>query len=137
VRAVRTEEGQETGDAVEQLPALRELTNRVLRRIDDAKTSRPQLAQGLDRLREKVDAEHNRLSQMETGEIPANHEGSKNVQGLRNNVESVEAELDAALRDPHAVDLSREFKLNGRKIEIDRITDRGDRCHRKDPSSGL
>jgi hypothetical protein len=46
---------------------------------------------------------------------------------FRNNVESVEAELEAALRDPHAVDLSRDFKLEGRNIEIDRISDNGDR----------
>jgi hypothetical protein len=116
-----------TGDAIDQLPGLRELTNRVLRRIEDAKTARPELNHGLDRLRKKVDREADTLTRIERGQLPANKEGPKNVRGLRNNIESVEAELDAALKDPHAVDLSREFKLDGRKIEVDRITDGGDR----------
>jgi hypothetical protein len=116
-----------TGDAIDQLPGLRELANRVLRRIEDAKASRPELTQGLDRLRKKVHAEADILSRMESGQLAANNDGTNNVRGMRNNIESVEAELAAALRDPHAVDLSRQFKLNGRKIEIDRITDGGDR----------
>jgi hypothetical protein len=116
-----------TGDAVEQLAALRELTNRVFRRIEDAKTARPELTHGLDRLRKKVDAEDKILTRMERGQLAANNDGTNNVRGVRNNIESVEAELDTALKDRHAVDLSREFEIDGRKIEIDRITDGGDR----------
>jgi hypothetical protein len=116
-----------TGDAVEQLPALRELTNRVFRRLDDAKSARPEFRQGLDRLRRKVDREADTLTLMERGRLAANNDGPNNVRGMRNNIESAEAELDAALKDPHTVDLSRKFKLDGRKIEIDRITSDGDR----------
>jgi hypothetical protein len=106
---------------------LRELANRVIRRIEDARASRPELTRGFDRLRERVDAEVDILARMELGQLPANNEGRYNVPGLHNNVESVEAEIEAALRDPHAVDLSRYFKLEDTKIEIDRITDSGDR----------
>jgi hypothetical protein len=116
-----------TGDAIDQLPGLRELANRVLRRIEDAKSARPELTQGLDRLRKKVDYEVDSLSRMEHGQRPANNEGPYNVQGLRNNIESFEAELDAALRDQYTMDLSRKFKLGENEIEIDRITNGGDR----------
>jgi hypothetical protein len=64
---------------------------------------------------------------MERGQLETNKKGPYNIRGLRNNIESTEAEFDAALRDPHAVDLSRDFKLEGRKIEIDRVTNGGDR----------
>jgi hypothetical protein len=72
---------------------LRELTNRVLRRIEDAKTARPELTQGLDRLRRKVNFEVDNLALMERGQLPANHAGPNNVRGMRNNIESLEAEL--------------------------------------------
>jgi hypothetical protein len=64
---------------------------------------------------------------MERGQLAANNDGRNNVRGMRNNIESAEAELDAALKDPHTVDLSRKFKLDGRKVEIDRITSGGER----------
>jgi hypothetical protein len=116
-----------TGNAVEQLPALRELTDRVLRRIEDAKSARPELRQGLARLRRKVKAEADILSQMERGQLATNNGGPNNVRGMRNNIESAEAELEAALKDPHAVDLSRKFNLGNNEIEIDRVTNGGDR----------
>jgi hypothetical protein len=116
-----------TGNAVEQLPALRELTNRVLQRIEDAKSARPELTQGLERLRRKLNFEADVLTRMERGQLETNKEGSYNIRGLRNNIESTEAELKAALDDLHAIDLSRKFKLGEDEIEIDRITNGGDR----------
>jgi hypothetical protein len=48
------------------------------------------------------------------------------VRGLKNNVDGIRAELRGAQNDPNATEIGPKFDLNGKKIEMDRVTNNGE-----------
>ena len=115
------------GDAVQELPGIRSTLDQTRAELQALKASRPNL-KGVDRLLKSLSSEERILTRMETGDLAADMDasGRANVRGLKNNVDGIRAELLDAQSDPNATELAPEFDLNGKKIEIDRITNNGE-----------
>ena len=116
-----------SGDAAQELPAIRDTVNQTRAELEALKSERPNL-KGVDRLLARLSQEEGILGRMESGEIPADMDaaGRPNVRGLKNNIESIRAELRGAQSDPNATEIGPKFDLNGKKIEIDRVTNNGE-----------
>jgi len=115
------------GDAVQELPGIRSTLDQTRAELQALKASRPNL-KGVDRLLSNLGREEGILHLMEDGKLAADMDasGRPNVRGLKNNIEGIRAELRGAQGDPNATELGPEFDLNGKKIEIDRVTNGGE-----------
>jgi hypothetical protein len=115
-----------SGDAVQELPGIRDTVSQTRAELEALKAERPAL-KGVDRLLGRLSQEEGILNRMESGEIPADMDasGRPNVRGLKNNIDSIRAELRGAQNDPNATEIGPKFDLNGKKIEIDRVTNNG------------
>ncbi len=114
------------GDAVQELAGIRDTVTQTRAALEALKAERPTLT-GVDRLLSRLAQEEGMLNRMESGELPADMDaaGRPNVRGLKNNIDSIRAELRGAQNDPNATELGPKFDLGGKKIEIDRVTNNG------------
>ena len=111
------------GEAIGEVPELIGRAERLLTEVEAYRSANPEV-QGANEMMRAVRGELRRLQRMQRGEIEATPEG---VQGTRNNLNGVEAELNTARGQTAVTGVNRKFSLDGvpDKVEVDVVADQG------------